>query len=300
MSRTPHHRQASTGEPVGDPSAAGTGAGRDDRVELRLAVSAIALRRTGRAAAALVGLLAAGHALTLVLPDRLGAGEQWGPASFLDLANEQSLGTWFTSVLHLSCALLALGGALLARRDGSRWARNWVLLAVAFLAMSIDEVAALHDRVMAPLQYALGTSGLLLYAWIIPAAIAGVVFLVLQLGFLRHLGRVTGLRLLLAGGVFVAGALGLEMVEGVLATGGASESTAYTLLVLVEETLEVAAVLWVAVILVGHLRRWTTSPGTAPEALPADAPAAGPTRRAHRHTAGRGAPALARSASAHG
>ena len=231
------------------------------------------LRRAGRVAAVVVVLLALGHAATLVLPARLQAQQDWGLLSFLDLSNEKSVGTWVTSVLHLTCALLAAGGAVLARRTGSRWSRNWWLLAVVFAAMSLDEVAALHDRLVNPLQSALGTSGPLLYAWVVPGALVGIAFLAVQAGFLRHLGRETGLRLVLAGAVFAVAAVGLEMVEGVVDSAGGRDSAGYSLLVLVEETLEVAAVLWVAAILVRHLRGRLRAGAAGAVAGPVAAPA---------------------------
>jgi hypothetical protein len=159
-----------------------------------------------RVFAVVLGALGAGHVLSLLVPSL-------ALLSIADLADERSFGTWVGSSLHLLCAVLAAAGALLARRDGTRWTANWWLLAAAFLAMSADETASAHDRLVVPLQERFDTSGVLLYPWVVAGLVLGSGFLLVQLGFLRSLGR-TGTRLFLAGGVFAAGAVGLEMVEG--------------------------------------------------------------------------------------
>lgn len=219
-----------------------------------VAITPELVRTVGRFFAAVLVLLAVGHVVALMFPSV-------PTLDFLNLGFEEGVGTWVSSLLHAGCAALSAFGALLARREGSRWARNWWLLAAVFLAISIDETAAIHDRLVRPLRDAFGTTGVLYYPWVGIALVLGAVFLVLQLGFLRHLGNPTRRNLVLAGVVFVTGAAGLEMVEGVVASQGAGEdSVYYLLLVMVEELLEVGAVMWVICILLSHLSRWLDQP----------------------------------------
>lgn len=198
--------------------------------------------------------LGAGHVLYL-------SASSVGVLNIFDLSNEQSFGTWVGSTLHLGCAVLSAVGALLARQQRSRWAPNWWLLALVFLVMSVDETAAGHDRLVAPLQDRFDTTGALLYPWVVVAGVLGLVFLVVQLRFLRSLGR-TGRDLVLAALVFVGGAAGLEMVEGVVASPGGpgEESLLYALLVMAEELMEVGALMWVVAILLTHLIAWLDRP----------------------------------------
>jgi len=183
-------------------------------------------------------------------------GTMLGPhVSVLDLGAEQSVGTWVTSVVHLLCAVLAGCGALVARNRGSRWVPNWLLLAAVFGAMSVDEVAAAHDRLLEPVRDLLGTTGVFYYAWVIPALVVGAVFLAVQVRFLAALGAATRRGLLVAGAVFVAGAAGLEMAEGWLASGGHRASALYDLLVMTEELLELGSIMAAACILLRPLLR---------------------------------------------
>ena len=143
------------------------------------------LRPVVRVFAVVLGALGAGHVLSLLVPSL-------ALLSIADLADERSFGTWVGSSLHLLCAVLAAAGALLARRDGTRWTVNWWLLAAAFLAMSADETASAHDRLVVPLQERFDTSGVLLYPWVVAGLVLGSGFLLVQLGFLRSWVRPAG------------------------------------------------------------------------------------------------------------
>jgi len=173
--------------------------------------------------------------------------------SVLDLGTEQAVGTWVTSGLHTTCAVISATAALLARRAGSRWQRNWWLLAAAFALMSVDEVAAVHDRLLEPLRHALHTGGVFYYAWVVPALVFGALFLVVQLRFLAALDRATRRGLVAAGALFVAGAAGMEMIEGWLASDGHRGSAVYELLVTVEELAEMGAMMLAVCVLLRHL-----------------------------------------------
>ena len=57
---------------------------------------------------------------------------------------EQTVWTWLGSMLFAASALSALGFMALQRR-GTRW--PWAVMAVLMLALSVDEVATVHERV---------------------------------------------------------------------------------------------------------------------------------------------------------
>lgn len=213
------------------------------------------LGRTARVFAVVLAALGLGHLLFVLVP-----GVQY--LQVFDLAREQTFGTWVTSAVHLLSAALAGACALLARAQGSRWARNWLLLTVVLALLSADETAGLHDRLVVPLRDRFDTSGALLYPWVAVAGVLGAAFLLVQLRFLRGLGRPTGRDLVLAGVVFVAGAAGMEMLEGLVASpgGAGADSLLYAGLVLVEELMELGASMWVVVILLRHLMTWLGRP----------------------------------------
>ena len=129
-------------------------------------------------------------------------------APFLSVDREASLPTWVSVML-----LGAIGGfmhlaASAARAGGEGTARSWKVLGWIFIYMAADELVAIHegfDRLGASL---VPGGGLFHFGW--------VVFGLGFLPFLFRLRRITAIRLFVAGAVYVFGALGLEMLGGLV------------------------------------------------------------------------------------
>ncbi|MEQ3552089.1 hypothetical protein WIS52_16570 [Pseudonocardia nematodicida] len=151
------------------------------------------------------------------------------------LGAELNVSTWFSSALHLvNAGLLALIAANSVRRE--RW--RWILLSICCAVVAMDETAANHEQVGWIIHTTFGTSGLLTYAWIIPAVfLVAVVALLCAPMLLRRPG---GLIVAAGATLFVFGAVGLEAVGGAMfdASGGDGTAFDYVLVSGAEETLE--------------------------------------------------------------
>lgn len=62
------------------------------------------------------------------------------------VTSEQNIPTWFSSGLLLVAAVAATGVAALVPRDRRQLRLSWCVLAVVLAALSIDDAAALHER----------------------------------------------------------------------------------------------------------------------------------------------------------
>lgn len=80
----------------------------------------------------------------------------------------------------------------------------------------------IHETVGIVLREALGTSGILYFAWVIPATLLLMVFAALCLRFLVYLPADT--RLLMVGAGMMRGCVGVELFEG---TTTAATATVY-------------------------------------------------------------------------
>jgi hypothetical protein len=159
----------------------------------------------------------------------------WGvelPRS-INLDEEDTVGTWFAASLHLvNAGLLALLAAESSRRE--RW--RWMLLTTSVLIVSIDEVAGVHERVSGFLHREFHTFGMLAFAWIIPASLAVTVVAGLCAGTVL---RRPGGRVVAAGAaVFIAGAVGIEVIGGWFSDIYGVGNVIYMALTGVEETME--------------------------------------------------------------
>ncbi|MFQ5666749.1 MAG: hypothetical protein ACE5I7_09995 [Candidatus Binatia bacterium] len=168
-------------------------------------------------------------------------GQRSGIIDRLYLDNEESIATWFQSAVLLSCAALLGSIAQDKRRTGDASARPWGALAGIFLVLSLDEVAALHELTMRRLRDALHVSGVFYFAWVIPGMLVVLVVGALYVKFILGLDRETRRRVIVAAALYVAGALGMEMVSGAYASVYGVDTLVYaTALVTLEELLEMA------------------------------------------------------------
>lgn len=131
-----------------------------------------------------------------------------------DVDYENSLPTLATLVLQLVAISVLWLIFILKRRANDRFTRHWLGLTLIFGYLFVDEGSMIHETVGIVLREALGTTGILYFAWVIPAALLLIVFAALYLRFLVYLPADTRLLMVGAGMIFVGGALGVELFEG--------------------------------------------------------------------------------------
>ena len=175
------------------------------------------------------------------------------------LSFEDNLPSWYASALPLLCAgLLALVAAGEAQDR-----RHWRALALGFVYISIDEALSLHEMLGALVD----GEGLLHFSWVIPALVIVLVALLAFLGFLRRLDPPTARRFVLAGALYVTGAVLFELPLGWWTEQHGDESLGYALIDWCEETLEFAGLTLFAATLLRRLEGRTLalrSPDAAP------------------------------------
>lgn len=190
--------------------------------------------------------------------------------TFIHVNLEANLPTWWSAAMLLAVAGLAAGAVLL---DEPRTRPAWLLVAAATVYFSLDEASGVHEL----LAYLVPRpdSGFSPFLWLIPGSLlaaAGVVVLVL-VG--RRLPPRPGRGLAAALGVYLIGALGVELVNGRLRDAFGIESAPFVLGTVLEEGLEMAACVLALGVLTSHLRALSGPQGTASAlraALPGTAP----------------------------
>ncbi|WP_299040072.1 hypothetical protein [uncultured Pseudokineococcus sp.] len=167
---------------------------------------------------------------------------------------ETTIPAWFSVSLLLLCALLLVDVARTTRLEGSRWRWHWAALAVVFAYMSMDEGSRLHETGSSVLEAA-GIDTGLRFGWVALAIPVMLVFLVLMIPFLLALPRRTALRFVLAGTVFVGGAVGMEFAGGWAWDTAGEQSALYAGISSVEELLEMVGAILFAWAVADHQRR---------------------------------------------
>jgi len=154
------------------------------------------------------------------------------------LSQEGNFPTWFSGGLHLFAALLLSLVALGTKQSGRPYARHWTFLAFAFFYISLDEVVTIHEK----LNHVFDLGGALRFSWIL---FAGVLVLLLGLSyrtFLQHLTPPIRRGFVLAGAVFITGAMLMEIPLGLWFEAYGEDNFGYMLIDWVEETLEMVGI----------------------------------------------------------
>lgn len=137
-------------------------------------------------------------------------------AEFLYVDVETNLPTGFAVLLLLFATILLATVTTLERQSGGRWVRHWALLTAGFAVMAIDEAWSLHERLIGPGRELLGGGelGIFFYAWVVFAIALLLILAPVLLRFVVSLPAATRMRFIVAGVLFVGGAIGAELVAG--------------------------------------------------------------------------------------
>lgn len=203
---------------------------------------------------ALVVLSALAYAVLYPLGQQTGSGGLVELGKRFDMDHEINLPTWFSSSLLLLCAFVLGVIALAKRAQGNRFRWHWAVLALAFVYLSLDETANLHELLIVPIRRRLGLGGFLYFAWVIPGVIAVGCFGLAFVRFLWNLEARSRWRFIYGGSVYVGGALGMELIGGAMADWYGFESARYIAVMMAEETLEMLGLIIFLLALIDYVK----------------------------------------------
>jgi hypothetical protein len=160
--------------------------------------------------------------------------DEWWHIAFFDLDEEESFGTWFSALILLAAGQLLLLQARLARQRAQGWSSWWLLLGIGFHILSVDEVVGIHEYVNTVFEdtpWTTYAAGLVL--------VVGLAFL----PFLKALPPRTRYLFIIAGAIYVGGAVGVERATDWYLVHDLLDTLEYNLWTAVEEFMEMAGVI---------------------------------------------------------
>lgn len=170
------------------------------------------------------------------------------------LDTEHCLGSYYSSVLMLVAALLmAVTGQSCENR---RRRKQWFLLALIFVFMSVDESVSFHEVMINPLRPFFTFSSYLHYAWIVPGALFVLIVGLAYIPFVFALEPDIRNRIILSGLLYVTGALGMEAIGGHFISIGGEDHPYYIMAFIIEESLEVMGLTLFATALLKNLPQY--------------------------------------------
>lgn len=158
--------------------------------------------------------------------------------TLFNLDGERNVPAVYSTLLLASCACLLALIAHASRRKGAGYL-YWLILALIFVFLAGDEFFELHERLIKPMRSTFKASGLLYFAWVIPYTVALGLLALIYFKFVISLPVRTRRLFLIAGLIYVAGALGMELLGGQYYEKARRFDAVYSLVfVTIEELLE--------------------------------------------------------------
>ncbi len=158
-----------------------------------------------------------------------------------DLNEEGTVSAWYSSMLLLLAS--AILGIIAWARRGERFGRHWGWLSGIFLYLSLDEALAIHED--ADLAQAVLDKSSFIYgdAWVFVGAAFAALVAFSYRRFLLALPRQIRNGMLLAGTIYVGGAVGLEVVGSYFDALWGRETLVRVAVITLEEGLEMLGVI---------------------------------------------------------
>jgi hypothetical protein len=167
----------------------------------------------------------------------------WAFRGLFDLDEEESFGTWFSSGLLLLAGLSSMLCARRAGQTGQAMRLQWWCLGFGFVLLSVDEVAGMHESVNSVTEM----------SWAIPGGILAVVIGLAYLPFLFRLPRPIAVLFLVAGTIYVGGAVGVELATEGYLERDELDTVEYNLTTALEEWMEMTGVVLFLYAVLRHL-----------------------------------------------
>lgn len=187
----------------------------------------------------------------------------------LDIGGEAAAATWFTIATMLAVVAVAVLIAVVERRASSPVWRWWIGVAIVFAYASIDEQLQLHEMLVQPTRDLLNiSSGPLWLAWVVPALVLVVVLSLVFSRFVAGLPARTRTGFVVAIGLWLSGAIGVEMIDAATIEWREAMSPVRSHLVsavitALEETAEMIGIALVLHTLLGYARDAAPGPSGA-------------------------------------
>ena len=161
-----------------------------------------------------------------------------------DLGHEPSIPAFYSSIVMLLAAAAAGFLAIYDTADQSRRRISWIFLSFILSLLAIDETVMFHEMGTAAMnKLGMGTS--LYFSWVIPGSIFALIAGSMCTRLLLDLPRRTQLLFVTSAFIFLAGAIGMELIAGLIFSSSANEleavsSTAHIISQAIEEMMEMA------------------------------------------------------------
>lgn len=202
-----------------------------------------------------IALLLIGNVVGIILTFVFNHDYVFGLVPMFNFDTEMNIPTFYSAfaLLFSSFLLFTIG---YKNKQASLPYLAWLALALIFVFLAIDESFVIHENLIVPVRESLGASGLFFYAWVIPYGIGLLFFLLLFSKFLITLPKKSLIYFVASGTIFIAGAIGFELIGGQHAEIHGRENVTYAMITTTEELLEMVGIAFFIYSLFHHIQHF--------------------------------------------
>ncbi len=211
---------------------------------------------------AVIVVLIVANALALVSTFVFGHDHLRGLIPLFRMDQEENVPTYFASAMWLVSALLALYVAT-AEKLSRRSYLYWAGLSLIAVYISIDEFTGFHERVVNTSVRGSSPQSFFL-SWVVVYVFVVAVVALVYLPFVLRLPKEIRRLIIIAGVIYVVGAMGFEELSGVYLTAHEGRcGPGYFVSTIVEETLEMTGVTTLIYALMSFAAKYAGEKGLA-------------------------------------
>lgn len=164
--------------------------------------------------------------------------------AYFNFNHENNFPSFFSAILLLLAAFLLwfiYKSTAVSDKNRSRW---W-LLSVIFIFLTLDEAVKIHERLeqVTRLVFTNDAGGFLAWTWIIPYTVFALGIALYNYRFVMQLPKPVRSKFIIAGGLYVFAAAGIESIEGYLMKATAEDPVVLMVTTTVQELLEMMAII---------------------------------------------------------
>lgn len=170
---------------------------------------------------------------------------------YFDLDNEFNIPAYFSTFILFFTALLL--GKIFKASEGDCNRKVWAVLSAVFVILALDELLSFHEKLVHPIRNQFDLTGYFFFSWVLILGPIVICLFLYLIPFLKSLPKGYAVKFMIAGAIYVSGAIGFEMIgaNNAYETGYVfgwrnpqDRGTVYAIIVTIEETLEICGLLF--------------------------------------------------------
>ncbi len=202
----------------------------------------ISARHVGASLATMISVLLLLHLIGQVARFGFGYTEVRGFVPLFYMGGEVNVPAFYSSAVIFTCAVVLSIIGVARKTLGAPDHVHWFGLSIIFAYLSMDEALQFHERLLRPMHDLLGSSGIFHLGWTVPYGLFVIFFTIVYRKFLWNLPARTRKLFIVAGLIYVGGALGLAVLESYHVEQHGWDNITTVAMITIEDTMEMSGI----------------------------------------------------------